>query len=33
MQKALILIFTGLNGKIEQIEWGSCMRLNGEIEW
>ena len=29
----IIVIFTGLNGKIEQIEWGSCMRLNGETEW
>ena len=29
----IIVIFTGLNGQIEQGEWGPCMRLNGEIEW
>ena len=28
----IIVIFTGLNGKIEWGEWGPCMRLNGEIE-
>ena len=28
----IIVIFTGLNGKIEQIEWGSCTKLNREIE-
>ena len=29
----IIVIFTGLNGKIEQGKQGPCMRLNGEIEW
>ena len=24
---------TRLNGKTEWCEWGSCMRMNGEIEW
>ena len=28
----IIVIFTGLNGKIEQGKWGPCTRLNREIE-
>ena len=28
----IIVIFTGLNSKIEWCEQGSCMRLNGQIE-
>ena len=28
----IIVIFTGLNSKIEWGKWGPCTRLNGEIE-